>query len=495
MDLREPDEVRGVAAAGETFDIVMNWWIWILAARWGIRLVMIPIILRRRLPPITAIAWLGVIFFAPVVGVAAYILIGSNILGRRRRRRYQHLIRERRAERQICADNPNRVTDPRDPIMQQTQHVFGAPVLRGNDAQLLPGHDAYFNALCDDIAAAEHHIHMLYYIFQQDDTGRRVADALIDAAARGVHCRLLVDSAGSRGFVRRDGLAGQLRNGGVDVHAALPVSPFRRHLSRIDLRNHRKLAVIDGTCAYAGSHNVLDAMYPIRPPLQCFDCSARLTGPVVGQLQAVFAEDWAFETDKSLDPEDLFPHCPEDGDVQAQVVPSGPEHESHTFRRMMLTTINTARRSLMLTTPYFVPDEHSLMAISTAAHRGVDVHVIVGKRSDYSVVTAAGRSFFYRLLAAGVNVHIFQPGMLHAKTLTIDDSLALIGSANFDARSFVLNFELGVYLYGERITEQVREVQQHYLKQCVTVDQTQWHQRPSWQQYRDDAAALCAPLL
>lgn len=381
------------------------------------------------------------------------------------------------------------------PIVTQTEYVFGMECTAGNEVEFLDGHEPFVAALIDDIDAASDHIHLLFYIFHPDETGRRVAEALTRAVKRGVKCRLLADAAGSRSLFRRRGMASELRNAGIEVRAALPASLFRKRLSRLDLRNHRKIAVFDGRIAYAGSHNVVNEMYPAKLPLKCLDLSARYQGPVVMQLQAVFAEDWTFDAERHLSREGLFPHVEQAGDTAVQTVPSGPEEESQTLRRILLTAIASARNTLVLTTPYFVPDEHTILALSMAAHRGVRVHVVVSKRTDYGIVTAAGRSCYAALLDYGVRIHQFTQGMLHAKTLTIDDNLAVIGSANIDSRSFILNFELNTLMYGREITQRLRAIQQCYMDQCHELEHDAWMKRPLWRQYVDDAAALLSPLL
>lgn len=478
----------------------MNWLLWLSVIRWSIRIGMVPVIIRRRMPPSTSIAWLAILFLIPILGLFAYALVGTQVLGRKRRSRYRQLVRSKRIGAgddrvaEIVGLLPHH-RDRLDPLMTQAERVFGMPCIEGNDVQFIAEHETFIDTLIKDIDTATHHVHLLFYIYEPDETGQRVAEALTRAAQRGVVCRVLADAAGSRGFFKRRGLATQLAVGGVRVQAAMPVSPFRKRLARIDLRNHRKIVVVDGCIAYVGSHNIINEMYPTRPPLMCHDLSARYRGPVAAQLQAVFAEDWTFDTDEQLAGDDVFPVCGRAGETAVQTVPSGPEAETQTLRRILLTAIAAARSRLVLTTPYFVPDEHTILALSMAAHRGVQVNVVVSDRTDYDLVTAAGRSHYEALMEYGVHIHLFPGGLLHAKTLTIDDHFAIIGSANIDSRSFILNFELNTLMYGPEITLRLLAIQEKYISECRELDLAQWRQRPLLRQFADSAAALLSPLL
>lgn len=480
----------------------MDWLFWLGIVRWTIRIAMVPVIIRRRFPPSTAIAWLAVIFLEPLIGVLLYGLLGSQVLGRKRRIRYRQNVWGRRAGAHSQSPQPAQIDgllphhhDRLDPIMTQTKRVFGMPCTYGNEVRFLAEHKAFVQSIIDDIDAAQHHVHMLFYIYEPDETGQTIADALVRAADRGVVCRVLADAAGSMPFFKRRGLASQLVQAGVMVQPALPASLFRKQLARIDLRNHRKLIVVDGSVGYVGSHNIINEAYPSRPPLQCHDLSARFRGPVVNQLQAVFAEDWTFDTDERLSGGDIFPANEPAGEVAVQTVPSGPEAETKTLRRILLTAIAAARHRLVLTTPYFVPDEYTILALSMAAHRGVQVHVIVSESSDYGIVTAAGRAQYQPLMEYGVRIHLFPHGLLHAKSLTIDEHFGIVGSANIDSRSFILNFELNTLMYGPEITNRLLALQEQYIQQCYEISLDEWVNRPLWRQFVDDAASLLSPLL
>jgi cardiolipin synthase A/B len=477
----------------------MSFLFWFNLIEWTICLVMIPVIISRRMMPTATMAWLAIVFFMPTVGLIAYVLVGSEVLGRRRRRLHRRVILHQRANMPLKKQQDDPVSremrEHQHPMVIQTECLFGMPVSDGNAVELLTTYESFINLLLDDIAKARDHVHLLFYIFEPDETGQRVADALIAAQKRGLSCRVIADAAGSMNLFARGGLAQTMRDAGVRVIDALPVSPLRRRFERLDLRNHRKLVVIDGRIGYTGSHNIINREYPAGEKLDLTDLSARFTGHVVAQLQIIFIEDWIFETEGNLTGDSLFPALEPQGNVRVQTVPSGPNEESETFRRVLLAAVNSARRRLIITTPYLALDEATLLAISMAAYRGVSVEIITTERSDYAIVSAAGRSFIDRLLEYDVRVYLFQPGLLHTKALSIDDSYAILGSANLDMRSFNLNFELNAILYGEEITARLREIQERYMADSTEIDVAQWRARPRWRRLLDDTAALLSPIL
>jgi cardiolipin synthase len=345
--------------------------------------------------------------------------------------------------------------------------------------------------LAADVAAATSHVHLLYYILACDATGMKITGALKAAVQRGVTCRVLLDQFASRAAFRRGGLAAQLRAAGVEVVAALPSSPLRRR----DLRNHRKLAIIDDKLAYAGSQNLINPDYGGRRGGPWVDLSGRFTGPVVAELATVFVTDWAFETNQLLGaPSPAETMMIEDG-VPMQVVPTGPASQGESFRRLFLAVVDSAQHRLVLTTPYFAPDEATILALLTAADRGVEVSLIVPEKSDNRLVAAAGRAHYSMLLEAGIAIYLYRPGLIHAKVVTVDDSVGIFGSANLDVRSFHLNFELTTLLFGSDVTDQLGAVQRSYIEASRRLNANEWSRRPVAGRYIDSAVALISPLL
>lgn len=468
---------------------------WLLRAALAIR------VLGRRRTPASAMAWLILIFLHPVIGLIFYMLLGSTRLEQHTQRKHGDILEKLRASRaarrfQVVRTGADPSADEEaGPVVLQIQKISGMPLTEGNAVKFIAASNAVIDALVADINAAQCHVHVMVYIFAPDDTGRKVAEALINAAKRGVSCRLLVDAIGSHHFLRSRKLIHELREAGVEFSAALPIAPLSRKLARIDLRNHRKLVIIDNTIAYTGSQNIINEDYGGRRGNPWFDLMGRFTGPVVADLQIVFLEDWAAETGLHVDSPDVFTISEPSGDICAQVIDTSPSQWNDSFRRALIAAFNAARKRIITTTPYFVIDEPTMLALSMAADRGVEVNIVLPRVGDHLLAAMAGCANFLPLLESGVKIHRFRPGLLHAKTTTIDEEFALIGSANLDLRSFNLDFELSVMLYGKEITAQLRDFQLAYIAQSDRIDINDWRKRKAITQYAERAIALLSPLL
>ncbi len=473
----------------------MTWYLAYSISEWLIRIVMLPVVTVRRRPS-AAMSWLLLIFFLPWVGLALYLMFGTLRLSYLRRRRIAEMSSKIEAEARRFHGDPNIVRPDLGPRLESTvriaEQLGNFPILGGNEAVFLADTDLVIDRLIQDMDGAAHHIHMLFYIFRDDETGDRVIDALGRAVRRGVACRVLVDDVGSRKPYRR--LAAKMKARGVQFYTALPVGVFRRRMARIDLRNHRKLAVIDGRVAYTGSQNIVHATYG-RKDMAWHDMMVRLTGPITLELQAIFVMDWHQEAPEVLTGPDIFVQPERTGDVPAQTLPSGPTFPVENYQRLVVGAIYDAQHRVIITTPYFVPDEPLLQAIQLAAWRGVQVDLIVPQRCDQITVGAAARAYYDDVLEAGANVYLHTQGLLHSKTMTVDESLALIGSSNFDIRSFAINFELNMLLYGPDVTCRLRDQQLRYLRDCIKLDAEQWRQRPAARRLLDNIARLMSPLL
>jgi len=454
------------------------------------------VVVTRRRQPTSAMAWLLVIFFEPWIGLVLYLLVGTYRLPRRRTERHARLREHLKAIGRHFHDHPSTVRPQLRPESMATvdlaQRLGDMPILGGNSVELVTETQEMLDRLVQDIDAAEKHVHLLFYIYGDDATGRQVAEALERAVARGVSCRVLVDAVGSRPMLKR--LAPRMIQQGVQLHPMLPVGLFRRRVARMDLRNHRKLAIIDGKTAYTGSQNIVDADYGHKD-LAWHDMMLRLQGPIILELQAVFMEDWYFETEEILDTDDLFPEPLIAGDIPVQTLPSGPDYPTENYQRLVVAAIHAAQQRIVITTPYLVPDEALMQAIEIAVLRDVEVDLIVPKRCDQILVGAASRAYYHDLLDVGARIYRHGDGLLHAKTISIDDAIALIGSSNFDIRSFALNFEINMLLYGTEITDRLRQAQNRYMEQSTRLDADQWHARPAGRQIFDNIARLLSPLL
>ncbi len=464
-------------------------------SEWAIRIVMLAVVTRRH-GPSTAMAWLLVIFFFPWPGLVLYLLVGTNRLPRRRIEQKMEALERlrevgRRYEGHPSLEHPE-LGEEMETTVRLAERLGSMPILGGNAAELIDCTEAFIDRLAADIDAAARHVHLLFYIYADDATGRRVADALQRAAARGVACRLLVDAVGSRTMLKT--LAPRMRQAGVRVEAALPVGVFRRQAARIDLRNHRKVAVVDGLAAYTGSQNIVDASYGHKD-LAWRDLMLRLTGPIVLELQAVFALDWFSETGEHLDAEAAFPEPPRAGAIAVQTLPSGPTYQTENYQRITVAALYAARERATITTPYFVPDQPFLQAMQVAVMSGATVELIVPRRSDQVLVGLASRAYYEDVLSAGVKLHLYDGGLLHAKTMCIDGKLALIGSSNFDIRSFALNFEVNMLLYGPEMAGRLLRQQEQYMADSELLTREVWNRRPTRVQLAQNVAKLLSPLL
>jgi cardiolipin synthase len=469
----------------------------LVAGEWVIRLTMLPVIVLRKEKPATCLAWLAMIFFEPWVGLGLYLLIGENRLGRRRlalRTQRRRLFQESDHPRVESIDLAQPAEgDEFSLLTHLVEHGGGMPVVAGNSISLMSDTDVVIDRLISDIDSARHHVHLLFYIFADDSVGRRVAEALARAAKRGVMCRVLADAVGSRHLFRR--LAPSLRDRGVRIFPVLPANLWRIPFSRLDLRNHRKLAVIDGSAALTGSQNIVEASYGHKRAGVWHDVMARVTGPVVRQLQEIFLEDWFYETGELLEDAALFPPCPADGPISVQVVPTGPDQQTELFQDLIVRAIFLARHRVVITSPYFVPNEAMLLALRLAALRGVQVDLAIPRHSDHRLVEAAGCFYCDYLMRYGVRVFLFNEGMLHAKTLTIDDELAMFGSANYDIRSFNLNFELNLFVHAKEAVRDMHVLQQGYLDQSEQAVPGQWPSQTLPARLKMNLAKLFSPLL
>jgi len=464
-------------------------------AEWTVRAIALFVVVRKRRPT-AALAWLVLIYFQPWIGLLFYLLVGRNRLPRRRTKQYAQLVKRLgHLKRQF--DQHANVVHPElgaqcTAAITLAERFGSMPILDGNSVTLMSDTNEVIDRLISDIGDAKEHIHLLFFIFRSDCTGRRVADALKQAARRGVKCRLLLDAVGSRDTL--ESIGHELRRAGVEVFDDLPVGFIRRRASRIDLRNHRKIAVIDGIIAYTGSQNVVDDNYGHKD-LVWYDLTARLKGPVVQELQTVFWEDWSFRTNQLSDEQDIFPAPEPSGVVPAQVLPSGPNYPVESYQRLVVAVLYSAREQVMITTPYFVPDEPFLQAMQVIAQRDVEVNLILPARTDHPLIDLAGQAYFDELLEAGVRIFTYQAGLLHAKTMTVDDSIAFLGSSNFDIRSFYLNFEINLLLYGQEATRCLLERQVEYLEDSRPIRLSDWQDRSSLRRISQDVAKLFSPLL
>ena len=472
----------------------MTWSDLYYASEWALRLVMLVYVPQRR-SPAAARTWLLLIFLLPWPGLLLYGVFGRAYLPARRRELQSRASRFlRREAKEFFAPYDARGTLPeRFTEAAKLAETLGEfPVVGGNRFELLPDYDASLARLVADIDGATHHVHLLYYIFADDQVGRRVEEALGRAAARGVECRLLVDAQGSRRF-RREGAA-RLRTAGVEVCELLQTGFWRPAHARFDLRNHRKIAVVDGRIGYVGSQNIVRSTF--KRGLEFEELVTRAEGPIVAQLQAILLADRFLETGRTTgEGPDYFPKYEAGGGVAAQALPSGPGYPRQNTLQVVTSLVYEAERSVVITTPYFIPDETLLRALVGAALRGVDVRLVVSSEIDQYLVGFAQRSYYDDLLSAGVSIYHYRTRFLHAKHLSVDEAVVQIGSSNMDIRSFALNAEAGVLVYDPALAAELKRVQTRQMAESDRLTLEAWRSRPRIRQIAENMARLFDSLL
>lgn len=463
--------------------------------------VSLRVLLRPRLEPAVRLAWILVVEAIPFVGVLAYLLFGEIRIKQAELRRQRDVRREltlrwRAAGRAGAAPLALGPEDNAGPVIAANRAASGFPAVDGNAVTLLPEDDSAIDTMVAAIDAARAHVHLLFYIWLPDRSGTRVAEACIRAAGRGVAVRVIVDALGGRPLVR-SALWPAMRQGGVECRRAFPLrNPLPGALlQRLDLRNHRKVVVIDGTLAFTGSRNCADMAFAVKPRYAPWvDLSVRVTGPVVRQLQGAFLYDWIAATGADLGGLlELVP--PPTGTAVAQVVATGPDRSGGSVSDCVTTLIHAARERLVIVTPYYVPDAAVDAAIRSAAWRGVEVTLYLPARNDSRIVAAVSQGFLAGLADAGVRLRLFAPGLLHAKLIVADDRIAMLGSANLDRRSFELNYELNLTVIDPALLTELSARVDSYAARSTPLTGPQIRAWPWWQRMRNNVLALAAPLL
>ncbi len=447
----------------------------------------------------SALAWLLLVILVPVVGVVMYLLIGERRLGRTWMRRaiamQPQVLEWARGIPAASLAAPDSLAPGAQGICRLASGAVGMPLMAGHRLQLLPDSESSMQALIADIDAATASVHTEFYIWSAGGFVDDFVAALARAAQRGVPCSALMDSLGSRPFFKSESVA-QLRAAGVRVVEVLPVNPLRALFVRFDLRDHRKIAVIDRRIAYTGSMNIADPRFFKQDAGvgEWVDAMVRVEGPAAWALEAVSLSLTALQTGADFAPPPP-PDLPPAGSSLVQIFPSGPQSSSRHIEQLLLAAIYSARREVVLTTPYFIPSEALLTALRSAAMRGVRVVLIVPARVDSMLVRYAGNAYFNDLLAAGVEVLCFGDGLLHTKSMVIDGEVTIFGTVNLDLRSFELNFEVSLIAYDVAFSAATRELQARYAARSTPIDQAQWLARPWWRRTLENAVQMMSPLL
>lgn len=458
-------------------------------------------------------AWLIIILLIPLVGSVFYLCFGENRLSDRRLKRmhkareyYQQWLQHLRTRPAI---NWTKTNPTLKHLHTHAVNLVGIPAMLGNKLEILKSPETIIQKITDDINQAESTCHLQFYIWQEGGRIEHIIDALIKASHRGVSCRLLLDAIGSRKFFTSSA-AQKMRQAGIKIQASLPAGLIKSFFSRIDIRNHRKIVVIDGKIAYTGSQNMVDPKIFNQDAGvgNWIDTMARIQGPIVETLAGTFASDWYLESDidtfklqnNTLDTQqirrigDIYP-CPAVGNSTVQLIPSGPGFTQEIIHSLLLAAIYTAKKELILTTPYFIPDESLLFALKAAALRGVNVTLIIPKNNDSKLVQYASRAQYHDLARIGVKIMLFTGGLLHSKTIIIDGIFSLFGSVNLDMRSCWINFEVTLVIYCPEVTKTLRDIQLEYIEQSELLDIFHFHQRKLFEKFKENCALLVSPIL
>jgi cardiolipin synthase len=472
---------------------------------WVIRIAALIIVPRDR-KPTAAMAWLLAIFLIPFIGIILFLLIGDTKLPKKRRKRQEHLDRliAERADAVVLESDRSDWPEWFSSLAKQNQTLGSMPAIAGNTATLIGDYQGSIDAMAAEIDTAQRFVHIEFFIVAKDVTTDGFFAAMERAVQRGVSVRLLADYISSKKMAGAKETFAELDRIGVKWQYMLPVRPLKGEYSRPDLRNHRKLVVVDGQVGYMGSQNLIDRSYNspknIKRGLQWQELMTRVTGPVVAAINGVFLSDWYAETGELLVHTEHVPatQVPSDTSADAlvcQVVPSGPAYEGENNLRQFLTLVTSAQHKVIITSPYFVPDEAMMYAITSACQRGLEVQLFVSEIGDQAAVWHAQRSYYRPLLAAGVQIWLYPaPYILHSKHMSIDDDVAVIGSSNMDIRSFALDAEVMLLVRGRSFVEQMRAVEQGYRDAGRRLTPEEWANEPRSATFFDGVARLTSAL-
>lgn len=485
-----------------TYPFLPDWLsITILVIEMALRVIALIVVPRNRRPT-TAISWLMLIFLTPEIGWLFFLVFGTNKLPKRRLQKQLEINRliVGATEGMDLVSEDHDGPDWFEGIVRLNKQLGSMPLIGGNWVTL---HDTYTQNIFDiaaDIDHAEEYVHIEFYILAYDSTTRPVFDAMERAIKRGVTVRVLLDHIAN---VRQPGLRKTKRH--LDAIGAQwafmnPFQPLRGKWQRPDLRNHRKLVVIDGMVGWTGSQNLIDRGYHRHTykhrELAWHDLLMRIEGPTVISLDAVFTSDWYLETGELIGSRTEYrgPHIR--SDIDMQVVPSGPGYEDENNLKMFDSLLYAAEKRLSIVSPYFVPDDSLLYAIATASQRGVPVELFVSEIGDQPLVYHAQRSYYEQLLTAGVRIYLFPaPYILHSKHISVDDEVCVIGSSNMDMRSFSLNSELSVLVHSKTLTDQLRGIEDRMRAVCTELTLAEWQERKALDRFKDSTGRLAASLM
>jgi cardiolipin synthase len=458
---------------------------------------LVPLVLVRRKEPASTAAWILTLVFLPALGTILFLMFGRDRVRwpAKRKRDLDRVVRDRvaAAMERPPPPIPAQLSSLERALFRVGECLSHTRPTGGNKVDVLTDGNSTYDSIGAAIDGARHHVHAQYYLIRDDATGRWFRERLVAAARRGVAVRLLMDGYGC--FALGAAWRRPLHHAGAKVASFLPMHSVL--LQPVNLRNHRKILVVDGSTAFTGGYNVGDEYRGTMPGLgEWRDVHLRIVGPAAGELQRIFFQDWAFASGETVEPDGYFPNtAAENGDATVAIIPSGPDTRNEAIHRMFFGAIVGGEREIAITTPYFVPTESILVAMELAAMRGVDIKIVLPGRSNHAVTFHAGRSFYSQLLDAGVDIREYEPGIVHAKTLVVDSQVALVGSANMDLRSFRLNFEVHALVHDTSTANAVRDNFERAVQKSRRIEGAAWEHRSAGLRVKEGASRLVSPLL
>ncbi|MCX7985955.1 MAG: cardiolipin synthase [Bacteroidales bacterium] len=463
-------------------------------------LFIVVLIIQQKGDPLKTITWSLVLLLIPIVGIILYFYFGQNYRRQKifNRKGLSDMERMRDFSHLQILELPKK-SFLKNPKINSKQHIITLLINNSksllsekNKLQIFSAGKEAFEYILNDIASARHHIHLEYYIIEDDNIGRKVRDLLISKAKEGVEVRVIYDDVGSWKLSKK--YIEPLKNAGVEIYPFLPVR-FPYFTNKINYRNHRKIVVIDGLIAHVGGMNIADRYIDgVEGMGQWKDMQLRIEGEAVHSLQVIFLTDWYFVSNQALNDDKYFP-APQVNDVHlVQIITSGPDSDWASIMQAYFAAITTANDHIYIATPYFIPNESILTALKTAALGGVDVKIMLPFQSDSRLVYWSTLSFVGELLEAGVHIYFYHAGFNHAKLMLVDGIFASVGTANMDIRSFDQNFEVNAIIYDEEITQYLENLFLADIEDCYTYSLDEWNNRPWWLNFRESFARLMSPL-
>lgn len=455
-------------------------------------LSIIAVVISENRNPVKSLAWVTAMLFLPVIGMVLYAFFGRNLKNKHLITRKKKLrLRNREKFRLIEEPSLNLSNASRQQI-RLARSLTGATYFPGNSIKIITNGREKFDTLKRDIMNARSYVHVQYYIFEDDRLGHEIKDLLIAKAREGVKVRVIFDHVGS--FPMKKKFVREMTDNGVQVQPFLRVT-FPQFATRINWRNHRKITVIDGEIGYIGGMNIADR-YVDGVKFGCWrDTHLRIVGPAVSAMEYTFAIDWNFTTEELLEERTKSYEVGDNDDAGIQLMTSGPNRPWSNIALLFLKAISNARKRIYIQTPYFLPTESLLKALQAAALAKVDVRLMIPRRCDSVMLRRASYSYVSECLRAGIKIYLYDKGMLHAKTVIVDDEFSSTGSTNFDFRSFEHNFECNVFIYSKEFNRQMAEIFERDLEDCTRINPTAWRHRPTFERYKESLVRLLSPIL